>query len=870
MKALLTNIVFICAFGAFGQGGIVSNACNIAQNICNSVPVPFPLSQGASPSPVVPPAGSISNPSSNPAPGLSGCLLAGELNPNWFILNITSNGLLEFQIGQSGGSGYYDWSLWPYNPATGCSDIQNNLVAPAGCNWNASAQGFTGMSPGGVAPPGGVGGNFSPSISVTAGQQYILMFSNYSYQVGNVSLTFPPTGASVGCSADTPDQTICLGDVATVDIVVPPAYVNPTFNWLVTTGVSNTSGGTGVLVTPTVTTDYYVEVQDNAPGGVMYVDTFTITVVNPPSPNAGPDQNVCLGSLVTLSGTPDDPVNNTTQWEYDASGVSPTPTVNFIPNNTNLTTFASVNQIGTYYFMLTETNAICGDVQDTVVINVSDLAVSAVSTSPSCAGFTDGTITITAPGANEYSYDGGTVWVANSTETGFGAGTYNVCAQTPLGCQKCTDITITEPAPMTIAVSNDTLICENGTATMTATATGGASYLFHWDHTSDTGPQQLVMPGVATTYTVYAESQTGCVSPSATIDVTVRPPLTGTISGNVTICPGYPTDLSATVMGGLGQPYSFVWSDGSMFNGAPNHTINVDPPVTTVYSVTISDGCESTPLVMSTTVTVAPLPVPTVNVLNPIQCEPAIFEIVNMTDPALSQYTYWLFDGEQQFLNQDTITTAPMMAGEYDLQLIVTSYDGCVDSMTWLELLSVDPKPVADFKYTPNPVLMFNTQVLFTNYSFNGYTYQWTFEDGMPSQSTQTNVQVVFPDGIEGRYDIQLITTSELGCVDTMDHELIVYPEVLIYAPNAFTPDGDEHNQTWRVFMEGIDVYDFELLIFNRWGEVVWESHDLEVGWDGTFNGKLVETGTYTWVIRTKDLMNDAKYTYDGHINLMK
>ena len=108
MKILLANIVFLCALGAFGQVGPVSNACNIAQNICNSSPLTFPLSQGASPSPVVPPAGSIANPNSNPAGGgLYGCLLAGELNPNWFILNITSNGLLEFQIGAAGGSGYY-------------------------------------------------------------------------------------------------------------------------------------------------------------------------------------------------------------------------------------------------------------------------------------------------------------------------------------------------------------------------------------------------------------------------------------------------------------------------------------------------------------------------------------------------------------------------------------------------------------------------------------------------------------------------------------------------------------------------------------------------------------------------------------------
>ena len=361
--------------------------------------------------------------------------------------------------------------------------------------------------------------------------------------------------------------------------------------------------------------------------------------MDPPQPNAGPDQNVCLGSLVTLSGTPDDPINNTTQWMFDASGVTPTPTVNFIPNNTNLTTFASVNQTGTYYFMLQETNAICGDIQDTVVVNVSDLAVSATFTEPTCSGYTDGTITVTAPGANEYSYDSGTTWVANNTETGFAAGLYTVCARTPLGCEKCTDVTITEPAPMTISVSNDTLICENGTAQLAASATGGTSFLFHWNHTTDTGSHQAVMPGAATTYTVYAENQVGCVSPNETIDITVRPPLTGTISAFDTICPGYPTDLSATVVGGIGQPFSFVWSDGSTFNGAPNHTINVNPAVTTDYTVTITDGCESTPLVMMTNVRVAPLPVPEVNVLNPVQCEPAIFDIVNTTDPALSQYT---------------------------------------------------------------------------------------------------------------------------------------------------------------------------------------------------------------------------------------
>ena len=165
---------------------------------------------------------------------------------------------------------------------------------------------------------------------------------------------------------------------------------------------------------------------------------------------------------------------------------------------------------------------------------------------------------------------------------------------------------------------------------------------------------------------------------------------------------------------------------------------------------------------------------------------------------------------------------------------------------------------------------MFNTTVNFVNYSFNGHSYQWFFPGAYPSQSTQTNVQVMYPDGETGIYDVMLITTSELGCVDTLEHELIVFPEVLIYAPNSFTPDDDEFNQDWRVYMEGIDVYDFELLIFDRWGEVVWESHDVTVAWDGTYNGRPLPSGAYTWVIRTKDMLNDDKYTYNGHVNILR
>lgn len=866
MRNLITGVFIVLSGFVFTQG-VASTSCDQAQSICNTLPVPFPLTTGPSPNPTVPPSGSFSNPNVNPAGVNAGCLLAGELNPNWFVLNVTSNGQLEFQIGAPGGSGYYDWELWPYNPITGCTDIANNLVAPVACNWNASSLGFTGMSTGGP-PAGGIAGNFQPSIPVQAGEQYILMFSNYSSQIGNVNLTFPATGASIGCTAGVPDQDICLGDTAYVDIIITGFTGVDTYSWSPTNGVSNPTGASNVAVNPVVTTNYTVYVFDN---GAPY-DTvdFTINVIDPPAPNAGVDQTTCLGDPIQLAGSANDPVNNTILWTEDVSGVAPPPSINYAPNNSDLNAVVTTNQLGTYLFILEESNAICGSVYDTVEIVVGELQITATSIPPTCEGFNDGQIHVTSVDAIEYSYDGGITWVPDSFYVTAMNGVYSVCGRSITGCEKCINVDVVDPPPVVVSVSNDTLICENGTAYLSASATGGTSFLFHWDFTTSTAANQIENPSVATTYTVYAENQNGCVSLPESIDVTIRPPLTGTISPFDTVCPTYSTDLTATVTGGLGMPYTFVWTTTETQTGPDNHTITVTPNSTTTYTVTVTDECESTPLIMQTDVRVAPLPVPDFTILNPIQCEPAVFDIVNTTDPTMSQYVYWLIDDQFAYLNEDTITTPEFWAGDYDIHMMVTSFEGCVDSTTFTNAINVKPKPVADFKYSPNPVTMFNTTVSFVNYSFNGYSYEWSFEEGYPATSTQTDVQVEFPDGQVGTYDIMLITTSELGCVDTMLHELIVFPEVIIYAPNAFTPDNDEHNQDWRVYMEGVDIYEFDLLIFDRWGELIWESHDLTVPWDGTYKGRNLPAGTYTWTIKTKDVLNDGKYEYNGHVNIIR
>jgi gliding motility-associated-like protein len=102
---------------------------------------------------------------------------------------------------------------------------------------------------------------------------------------------------------------------------------------------------------------------------------------------------------------------------------------------------------------------------------------------------------------------------------------------------------------------------------------------------------------------------------------------------------------------------------------------------------------------------------------------------------------------------------------------------------------------------------------------------------------------------------------------------LVVISDPIFYVPNSFTPDQDENNQTWHpVFTTGFDPYKFSLVIYNRWGEIIWESLNAEGEWDGTYgvNGLDVPLGVYTWVINYSNKETDDKKVITGNINLIR
>jgi gliding motility-associated-like protein len=117
-------------------------------------------------------------------------------------------------------------------------------------------------------------------------------------------------------------------------------------------------------------------------------------------------------------------------------------------------------------------------------------------------------------------------------------------------------------------------------------------------------------------------------------------------------------------------------------------------------------------------------------------------------------------------------------------------------------------------------------------------------------------------------------TETVLGCVSPPVQTTITIaecPQLLIYIPNTFTPDGNEVNNLWGpVFTSGYSSDHFELLVFNRWGQIIWESKDPHGKWDGTYNNRLVLEGVYTWTIRFDLLDTDERRFMHGFITLIR
>jgi gliding motility-associated-like protein len=410
-----------------------------------------------------------------------------------------------------------------------------------------------------------------------------------------------------------------------------------------------------------------------------------------------------------------------------------------------------------------------------------------------------------------------------------------------------TDSIVINYDPAIVNLGPDIITCQPDTVVFD---TGVLFVSYLWGDNSTDQTLNALNTGM---YSVEVTNSSGCTA----LDTTeiIAGSLALNLGSDTVICQGQSLLVNAQTQA---SGVDYLWSTGST-----NPTLTLSDAG--VYWVEVSSGIclqRDSIEVQEQIVTAA------FEGLNESGCSPVTIDFNSTSVVSIGSITSWdwnfgngmnsnVENPNQTYLNEEGIT--------YPIQLIVTSDLGCTDDTTVFMQINAYPQVVAEFSYFPNTVL-FGEDIYFENLSTNATSWQWDFGDGVNSiEESPAHSYLTI-----GTYSITLIASNEFGCNDTISYQLEVSSETLLFVPNTFTPDGDEFNQNWVVQISEIDIYDFRITLFNRWGELIWESFDPEVGWDGTMNGAAVQDGVYTWKIEVGTKFTGKREIFTGHVNVIR
>lgn len=551
----------------------------------------------------------------------------------------------------------------------------------------------------------------------------------------------------------------------------------------------------------------------------------------------------------------------TYQWDVAAGSQTTMMAANLIPGNYDVT--------------ITDVSGCDTVVTVNVPVTVGNTAQLVNFTNATCNATTDGQAEVTSMGGTApytYQWDAAAGNQTTAIATGLGAGQYNCVVTDASGCTDNITVSIAEPTMVVATTTLDTTICIGGSATIGASASGGSGtgYSYLWDDpNASTTASITVNPAGITPYNVIAFDANGCQSAPVPVIVDLHPLLTVQALSDQAICPGEIVGITAIATGGDGGPYSYTWDQGL----PAGQQQNVSPAATTVYTVTASDNCETPDVNAQVTITVNDIPDVTFEVDNTEGCTPVNATFLNTTDPSMvGTNCLWDF-GDGNFSTTCASPTHSYTAeGCYDVTLTVTSPQGCVGTATVASMVCVYAYPVPDFTFGPQPTTILDPNIAFTNTTTETSTgntaYAWAFDQYGVSEVEDPSFE--FPSEDAGEYEVCLTATSVEGCVADTCQTVVIDGEFILYAPNAFSPDGDGVNDFFFPQGKGIFGPDYGLFIFDRWGELVFESHHESVPWDGTMNGQPLKSDVYVWKIITTDEYSGQQKEYVGHVTLLR
>ena len=401
----------------------------------------------------------------------------------------------------------------------------------------------------------------------------------------------------------------------------------------------------------------------------------------------------------------------------------------------------------------------------------------------------------------------------------------------------------------------------NGTATATPIV-GTPLYNYLWSNGQTTQTATNLCAGV---YTVNVTDINGC-SANATVNITQPTQLIfdSLVLSNVTCSLN---DGEISIYSNGGTPAYDYFIDGVISNDT---IVNLSGGN---YTITIVDnnGCS----IDSTVFIDFPTPINiSISPVDTILCVPGTFNFINNSSPVANIVSSVIDYGDgnnDNILSNSNFTHTYNSVGIWDIIVTTVNDYGCTYVQTFNNIVETTALPVSQFIVGPNPTTMFETFVSTSDYSGpNVVTWNWSAPGSLEGTSNLSNPNFTYPEGFVGQYLITLTVQNSLGCSDSSSVVLVVNPDVLAYIPNAFTPGGDEFNSSWKFYLSGVDEQDFTILIFNRWGQMIWECHDINGQWDGSYNGYYVPDGTYVWRSEFKVLNSSEKRVIMGYVTIIR
>lgn len=728
--------------------------------------------------------------------------------------------------------------------------------------------------------------------------------------IAPVVITYTLTTTALGCQS-VDSVVVTVNPMPELEITNPVPVCSPLTVDITTASVTSGSTGGGILsywsdsiafaalsspVAIAVAGTYYIKA--TAAGGCTDIQPVIVTINSSQLSDAGADITLCTGDTGTI-GSLDVP--GTTYVWSPTTGLSSSGS-----SNPSITLTNSGSSPVTAIYVVTTTAAGCSS-NDTVNVTVNPLATASAGSPQTICSGSDAVLTAVVGGAaTSGSWSGGngaylpsstalnTVYSPALSEINAGSVTLILTTDDPPGsCLAVTSaITITINPEVTVNAGLDDTICV-GSSVVLSGVTGGGATSGTWS-----GGGGTYMPDNNTANAVYTpgagEIEAGTVSLFYTTDdppgpcpslndnviITLKPSPTSNAGVEQFVCEGSDVTLAGTIGG---SATIGTWSGGTGTFYPDNTSLNAtyipsaaEYEADSVLLILTTDNPIGLPCDISSSVVIIYFyknPVVNFTVDDADGCPVHCVNYADLTSvDAGDAIESWIWNFGDNSIDSTSLNPSHCytQTGLFDVTLTVSSINNCSGTLTIPQMIQVFSFPEAGFNMTPNPATLMDPVVTLSDQSSADVNYWfWSFGDGDTLTLNTPNTIHSYPNDSTGIYYTTLIVKNPSGCSDTVIHEIIIGPEFSFFIPNAFSPNNDGINDNFKG--DGIGIAKYELMIFDRWGNLVFYSEDLNKAWDGKANRgtEVAQQDVYIWKVKLVDVFR-RKHDFIGTVTIIK